>query len=99
MNSPLDDLYQTRTNHHRNGTVLDEWNHVLLLRDLQRLIDQGLVEREKIIREISPDRRDKRWYRETATGMLYVYVEGWERASPEFRRFVQTPANEASDLV
>ena len=97
--SPLDDLYQTRTNRDRNGTVLDQWNHVLLLRDLQRLINEGLVERVTNIREISPDLRDKTWYRETATGMLYVYVEGWERGSPEFRRYMEPLAGEASDLV
>jgi len=72
---------------------------ILLLRELHRLIDEGVVERVTNIREISPDQRDKTWYRETASGILYVYVEGWERGSPEFRRFIQTPANEASDLV
>jgi len=89
MISPLDDLYQTRTNRDRNGTVLDQWSHVLLLRDLHRLIDEGVVEIVKNVRELSPDTREKTWYREISTGALYVYVAGEERASPEFRQYAE----------
>jgi len=32
---------------------------ILLLRELHRLIDEGVVERVTNIREISPDQRDK----------------------------------------
>ena len=53
--SPLEDLYQTRTNHDRRGTIPDEWNHVLLQRDLERLISEGLIERVTDICEFSPD--------------------------------------------
>lgn len=82
----LDDLYQTRTNRDGKGTVPDEWNHVLLQRDLERLIGQGLVRPVFGVREIPPDFRQKVWYEEVDTGHLYVYVAGWERGSPEFRR-------------
>ncbi len=87
--SPLEDLFQTRTNRDRSGTISDEWNHVLLLRDLDRLISEGLIEQVRNMREICPDPREKTWYRETATGVLFVYIAGWERGSPEFRRHVE----------
>jgi hypothetical protein len=31
--SPLEDLYLTRTDRDRNGTIPDRWNNVLLIRD------------------------------------------------------------------
>lgn len=99
MISLLDDLYQTRTNRDRNGTVLDQWNHILLLRDLHRLIEEGLVERVKNICEISPDPRERNWYRELSTGELYVYVTGWERGSPEFRRCSEAAPSGISHLI
>ena len=98
MNS-LEDLYQTRTNRDRNGTISDQWNHVLLLRDLDRLISEGCIEQLRNIHEVSPDLRDKTWYRETATGIVYVYVAGWERGSPEFRRDADRASGEASRLI
>jgi len=69
-----------------SGTIPNQWNQVLLLRDLDRLISDGRIERLRNVREVYPDPRDKTWYRKTATGNLYVYVTGWERGSPEFRR-------------
>jgi hypothetical protein len=97
--SPLEDLYQTRTSRNRNGTILDEWNCVLLLRELDRLIHEGLAERVKNVREISPDQPDQTWFRETSTGNLYVYVKGWERGSPEFRRYSELVSVGGSNLV
>ena len=37
MITPLEDLYRSRTNRDRNGTIPDQWNHVLLQRDLAGL--------------------------------------------------------------
>jgi hypothetical protein len=99
MMSLLEDLYQTRTNRDRNGTIPDQWNHVLLLRDLHRLISDGLVERVSSLREISTDPRDKTWYQEISTGDLYVYVDGWERGSPEFRRHTERASHDGSHLI
>ena len=82
--SPLEDLYQTRTCRDRKGTILAKWNHVLLFRDLDRLINEGVVERVRNVREISPDQRDTLWYQETSTRNLYVYVAGWSGARPSF---------------
>ena len=59
---------------------------MLLHRDLERLISEGLVERVADVREISTDSREKTWYQEIPTGNLYVYVAPWERGAPEFRR-------------
>lgn len=88
--SPLEDLCQTRTNRDRNGTIPDEWNHKLLHRDLEHLINDGLVERITNLREISSFEREKIWYKEIATGNVYVYVAAWERGAPEFRRHAET---------
>lgn len=86
--NPLEDLYQTRTSRDRNGTLSDKWSDELLHRDLERLINDGLVERLTNLREISPFEREKTWYKEIATGNVYVYVAAWERGAPEFRRHV-----------
>ena len=96
---PLEDVYQTRTNCDRNGTIPDEWNHELLFRDLDRLISEGLIERVNDTRTISSFPRDQLWYRETCTGNLYVYVAGWERGSPEFRRHVEMIPNPDPNAV
>ena len=97
--SPLEDLYQTRTNRDVKGTIPDEWNHVLLQRDLERLISQGLVQRVTSVREIPPDFREKIWYREVTGGDLYVYVASWERGSPEFRRHTEAAPGDGSTLI
>lgn len=99
MINPLDDLYRTRTNRDRNGTIPDQWNHVLLQRDLEHLISEGLVERVTNIREISNDSREKIWYQEIGTGDLYMYVAAWERGAPEFRRCSETTMNGRSHLI
>src|SRR5690349_9682787 len=65
--SPLEDLYLTRTQRNRDGMILDEWNHVLLLRDLDRLVSAGIIDRVKNFREISRHSRDMTWYRENST--------------------------------
>lgn len=85
--NPLDDLYHTRTNRDRKGTMPDEWNHVLLLRNLEHLISEGLLKRVTHVREIPTDFREKSWYEEIATRQLYVYVAPGERSAAEFRRY------------
>lgn len=97
--TPLEDLYVTRTTRDRNGTLLDQWNHELLQRDLDRLMREGLVERLTNVREISPDSRERTWYREVATGNLYVYVRPDERSGPEFRRYTKSASNSESPLI
>jgi hypothetical protein len=54
------------------GSIRDEWNLLLLQRDLERLISEGLIERVTNMREIPPDSREKTWYQESGTGNLYV---------------------------
>jgi hypothetical protein len=89
--SPLEDLCRTRTSRDRKGTIPDKWNDVLLRRDLERLIGEGLVTPVTSVREIPADFREKIWYEEVGTGNLYVYVAAWERGSPEFRRHAVSP--------
>jgi hypothetical protein len=72
---------------------------VLLHRDLERFISEGLAERVTNTREICPDRREKTWYQEVATGDLYVYVAPQERSGPEFRRYIELAPNGESHLV
>lgn len=95
--SHLEDLYQIRTNRDRNGTLPDQWNDELLHRDLERLISGGFIERIANLREFSPFEREKTWYREIATGDVYVYVAAWERGASEFRRHIEAVAG--SDLI
>jgi hypothetical protein len=57
--TPPEDLFWSRTNRDRVGTIRDGSNHVLLLRDLDRLIGQGLIKRASDVREISADSREK----------------------------------------
>lgn len=97
--SPLEDLCQTRTSRDWNGTIPDEWSHELLHRDLERLINDGLVERVTNLRAISPFEREKRWYKEIGTGTVYVYVAAWERGAPEFRRHIELVAGKQSDSI
>jgi len=99
MASPLEDLYLTRTERNRNGTILGEWNHVLLLRDLDRLVSEGIIDRVKDFRETSLDSRDMTWYRENSTEALYVYVAPCERGAPEFRLIEESATQSQSDTV
>lgn len=99
MISPLEDLYQSRTNRDRAGTIPDEWNLLLLQRDLDRLISEGLVARVTNIREIPAHSRDQTWYQEIGTGNLYVYVAAGERRAPQFRRHSQAAPPGESHLV
>ena len=68
------------------GTISTGWNRVLLWRDLQRLVDDGIVERVNCQSDAQADSRERDCFREPATGDVYVYVTGWERGSPEFRK-------------
>jgi hypothetical protein len=97
--TPLEDLFWTRTKRDRVGTIRDGSNHVLLLRDLDRLIGQGLIKRTSDVREISADSREKIFYQELASGDLYVYVAPWERGGPEFRRYSEFSLYDKSYLV
>lgn len=81
----LKDVFKTRTDNNRKGTVSEEWNHVLLLRDLEPLIADGAIERLSCPKPEEPDFRNRQCLRDLGTGEVYVYVAGWERGSPEFR--------------
>ena len=80
------DLWETRTNNSRSGTLVTEWDNVLFWRDLHRLIAEGLVEQTDGPAGIDDGLRDRKYFREVGTGEVYVYLTGWERGSPEFRR-------------
>jgi hypothetical protein len=86
MNGVLQDLYETRTAGDRDGTIGDEWNRVLLWRDLERLIAKGRVVPSEVPAGEEAGFREKRYFRDVATGEIYVHVSGWERGSPEFRK-------------
>jgi hypothetical protein len=32
------------------------------------------------------DFRERKYFRDLGTGEMYIYVSGWERGSPEFRK-------------
>ena len=97
--NPLEDPCFARTNRDRAGTIPDQITHSLLLRDLERLVGQGLVKRVTGIREISVDSREKIWYQDVASGDLYVYVSPWERGAAEFRRFRESSQSASPQLI
>jgi hypothetical protein len=56
------------------------------LRDLDRLIAEGLVSKVECTRDAETGLRERQCFRDLVTGEVYIYIEGWERGSPEFRR-------------
>jgi hypothetical protein len=79
-------LSLARTDRYTNGTISGEWDRILLQRELERLIAEGIV--EVIDCSPRPDTtfQETRCFRDTGTGDAYLYVDGWERGSPEFRK-------------
>lgn len=86
MIGPLEDLYNTRTEQNTKGTIVSEWNHSLLWRDLNRLIAEGLVSTIECPTDLEREYVEHHCFRDNVTGETYVYIKGWERGSPEFRR-------------
>jgi hypothetical protein len=82
----LENIFSTRTDNDRRGTISQEWNRILLWRDLERFIAEGLVERVECKTVSEADFRERQCFRETETGEIYVFIEGWERGCPEFRK-------------
>lgn len=82
----LEELYQQRTDNDRNGTGSSEWNRVLLWRDLQRLATEGLVAPAEAPEHAESDFRDRTYFGDLGTDEIHVFVAGWERESPEFRK-------------
>lgn len=86
MPDALEELFLARTDRNTNGTISHEWDRVLFWRDMERLIDGGFARPVACPPENESSRRNRRCFRDTATGIVYMYVEGWERGSPEFRK-------------
>jgi hypothetical protein len=86
MTGALQDLYETRTARDRDGTVGDEWNRVLLRRDLDRLIAECQVEPVDWLFPPESDSRERKFFHDLGTGEIYVYVAAAERSGPQFRR-------------
>ena len=89
MKGPLADILDTRTEQDKQGTIRSEWDHILFWRDMDRFIEEGLVERAGSIEPTVQDFRERQCFRELGTGDIYVYIAGWERGSPEFRKLIE----------
>ena len=85
----LEDLFNTRTDHAREGTLHTEWDRILFWRDLRRFIIEGLVEPISCPSTAPKDFRETLCFRDLGTGEVYVYVEGWERGAPGFRKLTE----------
>jgi hypothetical protein len=81
----LEEIFSLRTK--GNGYIEQEWDDVLLKRDIARLMADGRV------REVpcSPSKSAKyspqgetRCFRDLETGDTYEYVGPWERGGPRF---------------
>ena len=86
MPGTLEDVFRTRTEQNRTGTINSDWNHTLLWRDLDRLIEEGVVAKVECTNDVESSFRKRQCFRDLVTGEVYIYIEGWERGSPEFRR-------------
>ena len=83
---PLEDVFRNRTSRNTKGTIDSEWEHTLLFRDLDRLVEQGVVEEVDCPFYVESDNRDRRCFRDLLTQEMYVYVGSWERGSPQFHK-------------
>jgi len=93
MAGVLAEVYNVRT--HGNGCIRSPWDEILLLRDLEQLVAEGLV---KVVRETRrtedhlppspPDGRATKCFQDSQTGEIYEYREGWERGGPCFDKIV-----------
>lgn len=86
MLSALEDVWGTRTNNSRSGTLVGEWDEVLLWRDLHRLAEEGLIEPIDGLSRPGFDTLEKRRFRDIVTGDVYAYFPAGERRSPAFRK-------------
>ena len=86
MPGALEDIFRTRTDNNTKGTIGTEWNRVLLGKDLERLMKDGFVEQIGCPTDAEPVLREMQCFRDLFTGEVYVYLAGWERGSPEFRK-------------
>jgi hypothetical protein len=87
MSGVLDEVFRTRTN--GNGYIEQEWDHIMLKRDLAQLLAEGGVE------EVScppgkhqkwPDEFVRRRFRDSQTSDIYEYTGPWDRGRPRFYR-------------
>jgi len=82
----LEDLFETRTNRDRYGTISAEWDLTLLWRDLERLQAEKLVSAIEITSNAASDSLKRLYFRDSETGDVYVFVEGGEKSSPKFHK-------------
>ena len=93
----LEDLFNVRTN--GNGYVLAEWEHVLLKRDLERLMAEGQVRElpsPVVARPGWPDAPERRRFRDLETGETYEYSGPWERGRPRFIKLIHNDLSKAT---
>ena len=85
MAGPLDEIFRTRTN--GNGHVQQEWDDILLRREISQLVAEGRVAEEPC--EPSPT-YPRGWgtrrFRDLETDNTYEYTGPWERGGPRFRK-------------
>lgn len=91
----LEDVVNVRTN--GNGTLRSEWEDILLRRDLERLIADGMV------REITrAEGNEGKWFLDCTTNEIYQYLPAWERGLSRFERlkvdstFDKSPASDSN---
>jgi hypothetical protein len=72
MAGVLEDLFRARTDRNTNGTISGEWDRILLQRELERLIAEGVV--DVIDCSPRPDTifRERRCFRDVRSGEVYL---------------------------
>ena len=83
MGGDLEEIFRLRTN--GNGYVQQEWDDILLKREILQLIGEGRV------REVpckpsptQPGGWGTRRFHDVETGDIYEYSGPWERGGPRF---------------
>ena len=93
MSGVLEDVFNVRTNGDRVGSLRSAWDRILLLRDLERLVNEGRV---KLLRDVPrtskyllPDdssQAERKVVQDSETGVVYEYVGPYERGGCTFRK-------------
>ena len=83
MAGPLEEIFRARTN--GNGYVQQEWDDILLKREILQLLGEGRIHEEACAPSPTyPEGWRTRRFRDLETGDTYEYTGPWERGGPRF---------------
>lgn len=87
MSGVLNEIFRMRTNGY--GYIEQEWDHILLKRDLARLLAEGSIQEVSFRRgkkDKGPIEIVRKRFRDSQTGDTYEYTGPNDRGVPRFYR-------------